>query len=146
VEPIGEMCRRNRLRWFGNVDRKEDDDWVKRCTRMEVVGKISRGRPGKTWMSTLKDNMKKGALSPEDARDRDLWRRSIQLSPRKTERQTGKIRKSISNPKYSNNFKLNQTFKPIISSVSLTSKPCLSARKLTISGQSFFENACTEVL
>jgi hypothetical protein len=27
VEPIGEVYRRNRLRWFGHVERKEDDDW-----------------------------------------------------------------------------------------------------------------------
>jgi hypothetical protein len=47
------------LRWFGHVERKEDDDWVKRCTRMEVVGKRPRGRPRKTWTSTLKDDMKK---------------------------------------------------------------------------------------
>jgi hypothetical protein len=46
---------------------KEDDDWVKRCTRMEVVGKRPRGRPRKTWMTTLKD-MRRGALSPEDVR------------------------------------------------------------------------------
>jgi hypothetical protein len=58
VEPIGEVCRRNRLRWFGHVERKEDDDWVKRYTRMEVVGKRPRSRPRKTWMSTLKDDMK----------------------------------------------------------------------------------------
>jgi hypothetical protein len=32
------------------------------------VGKRPRGRPRKTWMSTLKDDMKKGALSPEDAK------------------------------------------------------------------------------
>jgi hypothetical protein len=66
------------------VERKEDDDWVKRCTRMEVVGKRPRGRPRKTWMSTLKDDMKKGALSPVDARDRDLWRRSIHGAQRPT--------------------------------------------------------------
>jgi hypothetical protein len=58
---------------------KEDDDWVKRCTRMEVVGKRPRGRPRKTWMITLK-----GALSPEDVRDRDLWRRSIHGAKRPT--------------------------------------------------------------
>jgi hypothetical protein len=74
----------NRLRWFGHVERKEDDDWVKRFTRMEVVGKRPRGRPRKTWMSTLKDDMKKGALSREDARDRDLWRRSIHGAKRPT--------------------------------------------------------------
>jgi hypothetical protein len=36
------------------------------------------------WMSTLKDDMKKGALSHEDARDRDLWRRSIHGAKRPT--------------------------------------------------------------
>jgi hypothetical protein len=35
-------------------------------------------------MSTLKDDMKKGALSPEDARDRDLRRRSIHGAKRPT--------------------------------------------------------------
>ena len=35
---IGEMLRRARLRWFGHVMRKEDDDWVKRCMNLEVEG------------------------------------------------------------------------------------------------------------
>jgi hypothetical protein len=48
VEPITDVCRRNRLRWFGHVERKGDDDWVKRCTRLEVVGKRPRSRPRKT--------------------------------------------------------------------------------------------------
>jgi hypothetical protein len=74
VEPISDVCRRNRLRWFRYVERKGDDDWVKRCTRLEVVGKRPRGRPRKTWTSTLKDNMRRPALSPEDVRDRGLWR------------------------------------------------------------------------
>jgi hypothetical protein len=26
VEPIMDVCRRNRLRWFGHVERKGDDD------------------------------------------------------------------------------------------------------------------------
>jgi hypothetical protein len=67
--------KRNRLRWFGHVERKGDDDWVKRCTRLKVVGKRPRGRPRKMWMTALKDDMRRGALSPEDARNRGLWRR-----------------------------------------------------------------------
>jgi hypothetical protein len=51
VESISDVCMRNRLRWFGHVERKGDDDWVKRCTRLEVVGKRPRGRPRKTWMT-----------------------------------------------------------------------------------------------
>jgi hypothetical protein len=34
VEPIGVVLRRNRLRWFGHVERKKDNDWVKRSTTM----------------------------------------------------------------------------------------------------------------
>jgi hypothetical protein len=56
VEPIVEVCRRNRLRWFGHVERKGDDDWVKRCTRMVVEGNRPIGRPRKTWMKTLEDD------------------------------------------------------------------------------------------
>jgi hypothetical protein len=45
VEPIREICSRNRLRWFGHAERwMLIGDWVKRCTKMEVEG----NRPRKT--------------------------------------------------------------------------------------------------
>jgi len=31
------------------VLRKEDDDWVKKCTEYEVEGPRPRGRPKRTW-------------------------------------------------------------------------------------------------
>ena len=45
---IGEMLRRARLRRFGHIMRKEEDDWVKRCMKMEVEGNVPEGRR-KTW-------------------------------------------------------------------------------------------------
>jgi hypothetical protein len=72
VEPVSDVCRRNILRWFGHVERKGEDDWVQRCTGLEVLGKITRGKPMKTRMTTLKDDMKRGAMSPEYTRDRGL--------------------------------------------------------------------------
>ena len=36
---------KNRLRWYGHVLRKDDDDWVKKCTEYEVEGPRPRGRP-----------------------------------------------------------------------------------------------------
>jgi hypothetical protein len=57
VEPTRDVYRRNRLRWFGHAERKWDDDWVKKCTKMEVEGNRPRGRPRKTWMKTLEDDM-----------------------------------------------------------------------------------------
>jgi hypothetical protein len=51
VKAIGEVCRRNRLRWFGHVDRKVDDDWVggAHCTLMkvdEIRSKFDQGKGG----------------------------------------------------------------------------------------------------
>jgi len=31
------VSQQNRLRWYGHVLRKEDDDWVKKCIEYEVL-------------------------------------------------------------------------------------------------------------
>jgi len=28
----------NRLRWYGRVERKDDDNWIKHCTVVELAG------------------------------------------------------------------------------------------------------------
>ena len=45
---IEAILKRNRLRWFGHVERKDKEDWLRKCMYMEVEGarKESRGRPG----------------------------------------------------------------------------------------------------
>jgi hypothetical protein len=79
VEPVLEVCRRNRLRWFRNWD----DDWMKRCTWMEVEGSRPRGRPRKR-MKMLEDYMRRCALSPADAKDRSFWENGIHGVKRST--------------------------------------------------------------
>ena len=37
--------KRNRLRWFGHVERKNKEDWVRKCMHMEKEVARSRGRP-----------------------------------------------------------------------------------------------------
>ena len=37
IEDIVKVVQRNRLRWYGHVLRKDDDDWVK-CVTLEVEG------------------------------------------------------------------------------------------------------------
>jgi len=41
--------QQKRLRWYGHVLRKEDNDWVKKCLEYEVQVVRPRGRPKKTW-------------------------------------------------------------------------------------------------
>ena len=31
LEPVSLMIKKSSLRWFGHVERKDDNDWVKRC-------------------------------------------------------------------------------------------------------------------
>ena len=79
VEAISVVMRRNRLRWFGHVERKNEEDWVKGCTVLEVEGVKSRGRPKKTWLELIRNDMKAVGLKREDTQDRVRWRRGINV-------------------------------------------------------------------
>ena len=48
LDDIISVLQQNRLRWYGHVLRKEDNDWVKKCMEYEVEGARPRGRPKKT--------------------------------------------------------------------------------------------------
>jgi len=49
LDDIISVLQQNRLRWYGHVLRKEDNDWMKKCIKYEVEGARQRGRPKKTW-------------------------------------------------------------------------------------------------
>jgi len=42
LETVSLMIKKSRLRWFGHVERKDDNDWVKRCITWEVEGNRQR--------------------------------------------------------------------------------------------------------
>jgi len=48
LEPVRLMIKKSRLRWFGHVERKDDNDWVRRCITWEVEGIRQRGCLKKT--------------------------------------------------------------------------------------------------
>ena len=39
VEPITTVIGSGRLRWYGHVMRKRDEDWVKQCMEFRVEGR-----------------------------------------------------------------------------------------------------------
>jgi len=49
IDDIILILQQNRLRWYGHVLRKEDNDWVKKCTEYEAEGSRPRDRPKSTW-------------------------------------------------------------------------------------------------
>ena len=43
------------MRWHGHVERKDDADYVKGCSKLVVEGKMPVGRPRKTSQNALSD-------------------------------------------------------------------------------------------
>ena len=58
LEPVSLMIKRSRLRWFGQVEHKDDNDWdtawVKRWMTSEVEGIKTERTPGKTGRIALR--------------------------------------------------------------------------------------------
>ena len=77
IESIGDIIRRSRLRWFGHVEHKPEEDWVKRILTFELEGKKLRGRPRKTWMEVIKNDLRSLHANRVDTQNRTLWRKII---------------------------------------------------------------------
>ena len=77
LEPVSLMIKKSRLRWFRHVERKDDNDWVKRCITWEAEGIRQRVRLKKTWWDCVKNDMESLGLSQKDAQSRNKRRRRI---------------------------------------------------------------------
>ena len=49
IEAVKIALKRGRLRWWGHVERREETNWLKKCTKLQVGGKKPLGRPRKSW-------------------------------------------------------------------------------------------------
>ena len=70
LDDIISVLQRNRLRWYGHVLRKEDNDWVKKCMEYEVEGARPRGRPKKTWRQIVEKDCKARGLNRQEGESR----------------------------------------------------------------------------
>jgi len=77
IDDIILLLQQNRLQWYGHVLRKEDTDWVKKCTEYEVEGSRPRGRPNRTWKEVVQKDCQARNLNKEDAMDRGRWKKLI---------------------------------------------------------------------
>ena len=59
IDGMSSTVTRTRLCWYDHVQRKDDMDWVKRCTEYEVSGYVGRGRGRKTG-----NNVSTGLVRP----------------------------------------------------------------------------------
>jgi len=77
IDDIALVLQQTRLRWYGHVLRKEDDDWVKKCMEYETEGPRHRGRPKRTWREVVQKDCQTRKLNKEDDMDRSKWRKLI---------------------------------------------------------------------
>ena len=77
IDDIALVLHQNRLRWYGHVLRKEDDDWVKKCMEYEVESPRPRGRPKRTWREVVREDCQARKTNRVDAIDRCKWRKMI---------------------------------------------------------------------
>jgi hypothetical protein len=77
IEDIVDVVRKSRLRWFGHVERRGDNEWISACRKVEVVGGVGRGRKRKTWREAVDNDLKKNGLKKEWAKDKKKWESCI---------------------------------------------------------------------
>ena len=74
-------ARESRLRWFGHVHRREQESNLRQVMDIEIPGRRPRGRPRGRWRDLVNRDMRELRVVPEDADDRNLWRRRITTVP-----------------------------------------------------------------
>ena len=75
VDDIILVVQQNRVRWYVNVLRKEDNDWVKKCMEYEVEDSRPRGRPRRTLRQVVQKDCQACRLNREDAMNRSRWKK-----------------------------------------------------------------------
>ena len=77
---LAERVDKNVLRWFGHVERMDDEKLLKRVVNARVDGRGARGRPRLGWMDGVKKALKNRMDVREAkvrARNRIEWRRMV---------------------------------------------------------------------
>jgi len=75
VAPIEDKLAEGRLRWFGHVQRRDDESVARTALSLTVDGKKPVGHPKRTWMDNVAKDMKDAGVTADDALDRAAWRR-----------------------------------------------------------------------
>ena len=62
LERVSLLIKKRRLRLFIHMEHKDDTEWIKRCTTMEMEETKPTGRLRKTWWNAIIDGMKSFGL------------------------------------------------------------------------------------
>ena len=77
VERLGIKMREGRLRWYGNVRRRDQEYVGRKIMEMELPGKRKRGRPKRRFLDVVTKDMEEVGAKETDVEDRTIWRKLI---------------------------------------------------------------------
>ena len=76
---ITSLLQQNRLRWYGHMLQKDDNDWVKKGMEHEVLASRPRGRSKRTWLEVVQRDCQVRGLNEDDAMVHGRWRKMIRM-------------------------------------------------------------------
>ena len=71
---IRQVIKRNRLRMYGHVARRDEDEPLGKIINLEAPGRRPPGRPKKSWNKNVDEDLTEIGATREEALDRDTWR------------------------------------------------------------------------
>ena len=74
VERLGIKMREGRLRWYGDVMRRDQEYAGRKMMEMELPGKRRRGRPKRRFLDVVKEDMGEVGAKETDIEDRKAWK------------------------------------------------------------------------
>ena len=79
VIEVSRKVQEARLRWFGHIMRREDEEQhvAREVMSMEVVGTRRRGRPKVRWRDCVENDMREKGLNRRSVQNRNIWKRLI---------------------------------------------------------------------
>jgi len=80
VACVTDKVHEARLRWYGDVQRREDNDCVERILQADVCGQRSRGRQRRRWIDIVKYDLEKLRLTAVNAEDHAEWTRRTRVA------------------------------------------------------------------
>ena len=81
VAAVADKIRESCFRWFGHIKHRPSDDPIMRVDALDLpYVKKGRGRPKKTWLRCIKNDLSILDLNENLTHNRTQWRRKIHIA------------------------------------------------------------------
>ena len=77
VERLGMRMREGRLRWYGQVMRRDQEYVGRKMMKIELPEKRKRGKPERRFLDVVKEDMGEVGAKETVVEDRKVWRMMI---------------------------------------------------------------------